>query len=125
MEIGGSGVELVPLYTLALIVNFAGTFWASGVAMRLRTVQAGPIMQLPIFLALFFAPVYVPLSLLSGWLHAVASVNPATALLEGGRSLISGSTDHVSLGFLVGVGIAVALSVWAWRGLRSAERAAF
>ena len=92
--------------------------------MRLRTVQAGPIMQLPVFLTLFFAPVYVPLALLSGWLHSVASVNPATSLLEAGRSLISGSTDHVSVAFLVAVGMAVGLSVWAWRGLRRAERAA-
>jgi ABC-2 type transport system permease protein len=124
MQVGGGGVDLVALYALALIVSTLGTFWASGVAMRLRTVQAGPIMQLPVFLALFFAPVYVPLSLLSGWLHAVASVNPATALLEGGRNLISGSTHHVSLAFAIAVAMSVALSVWAWRGLRSAERAA-
>src|SRR5262245_10805959 len=124
MQVGGAGVDLVALYALALIVSLAGTFWASGVAMRLRTVQAGPVMQLPVFLALFFAPVYVPLSLLSGWLHSVASVNPATALLEGGRSLISGSTEHVSIAFLVAFAMAVGLSVWAWRGLRSAERAA-
>jgi ABC-2 type transport system permease protein len=91
--------------------------------MRLRTVQAGPVMQLPVFLALFFAPVYVPLSLLSGWLHTVASVNPTTFLLEGGRSLISGSPEHVSAGFLVAIGLATLLSVWSWRGLKSAERA--
>ena len=29
--------------------------------MRFRTVQAGPLMQTPVFLILFFAPVYVPL----------------------------------------------------------------
>jgi len=124
MQVGGSGVNLVALYALALIVNLAGTLWASGIAMRLRTVQAGPIMQLPIFLMLFFAPVYVPLALLSGWLHTVASVNPTTSLLEAGRSLISGSTDHVSVAFPVAIGLALGLSVWAWRGLRSAERAA-
>jgi ABC-2 type transport system permease protein len=123
MKVGGNGINLVALYTLALFVSLAGTFWASGVAMRLRTAQAGPIMQLPVFLALFFAPVYVPLSLLEGWLHGVASVNPTTFLLEGGRSLISGSADHVSAGFLVAIGLAVALSVWSWRGLKSAERA--
>ena len=81
-------------------------------------------MQLPVFLTLFFAPVYVPLALLSGWLHSVASVNPATSLLEAGRSLISGSTEHVSVAFPVAIAMAVGLSVWAWRGLRSAERAA-
>jgi ABC-2 type transport system permease protein len=123
MNVGGSGIDVVALYTLALFVNLAGAFWASGVAMRLRTVQAGPVMQLPVFLALFFAPVYVPLSLLEGWLHGVASVNPTTFLLEGGRSLISGSPQHVSAGFLVAIGLATLLSVWSWRGLKSAERA--
>jgi ABC-2 type transport system permease protein len=123
MEVGGNGVDLFALYALALIVSIAGTLWATGVAMRFRTIQAGPIMQLPVFLALFFAPVYVPLDLLSGWLHAVASVNPATALLEAGRSLISGSPEHVALAYLLAFLIAGALCLWALRGLRSAERA--
>ena len=123
MDVGGDGVDLFALYTLALIVSVAGTLWATGVAMRFRTIQAGPIMQLPVFLALFFAPVYVPLALLSGWLHAVASVNPATALLEAGRSLISGSPEHVALAYLVAFMLAGALGLWALRGLRSAERA--
>ena len=57
--------------------------------MRVRSIQGGPLMQLPVFLILFLAPVYVPLGLLSGWIHAVASVNPATALLEAGRGFIS------------------------------------
>jgi ABC-2 type transport system permease protein len=97
--------------------------WATGVAMRFRTVQAGPIMQFPVFLVLFFAPVYVPLDLLSGWLHAVASVNPVTALLEAGRSLIEGDPQHVALAFALAVGMVFALALWAVRGLRNAERA--
>ena len=123
MNVGGGGVDLVALYTLALFVNLTGAFWATGVAMRLRSVQAGPVMQLPVFLILFFAPVYVPLSLLSGWLHAVATVNPATAILEGGRSLIAGSPENISLAFAIAIAMACVLSVWSWRGLRSAERA--
>jgi len=50
-----------------------------------RSIHAGPLMQTPVFLILFLAPVYVPLGLLQGLLHAVASVNPATAFLEAGR----------------------------------------
>lgn len=122
MKVGGDGVDLFALYALALIVNLAGTLWATGVAMRLRTIQAGPVMQLPVFLILFFAPVYVPLDLLSGWLHAVASVNPATALLEAGRSLISGSPEEVGLAFLLAAALAAGLAAWALRGLKSAER---
>ena len=36
------------------------------------------MMQIPVFLILFFAPVYVPLALLQGWIHGVAVVNPMT-----------------------------------------------
>jgi ABC-2 type transport system permease protein len=123
MKVGGDGVDLVALYSLALIVSLTGVLWATGVAMRFRTIQAGPIMQMPVFMALFFAPVYVPLSLLSGWLHAVASVNPATALLEAGRSLLLGSPEHVLLAFALALSLAGAFVLWAVRGLRSAERA--
>jgi ABC-2 type transport system permease protein len=123
MEVVGSGVDLFALYMLALIVSLTGTLWATGVAMRLRTIQAGPVMQLPVFLALFFAPVYVPLSLLSGWLEAVASVNPVTHLLEAGRSLIAGSPTDVALAFAIALLMAVLLAWWARRGLSAAERA--
>jgi ABC-2 type transport system permease protein len=123
MQVGGGGVDLFALYALALIVNVAGTLWASGVAMRFRTMQAGPVMQMPVFLLLFFAPVYVPLELLHGWLQAVASVNPVTALLESGRSLISGAPADVALAFATAVALAAAFGLWALRGLRKAEAA--
>ena len=80
--------------------------WAAGVAMRVRSIQGGPLMQFPVFLILFLAPVYVPLSLLSGWIHAVASVNPVTALLEAGRGFISGDPAVVALAFALAVGAA-------------------
>jgi ABC-2 type transport system permease protein len=123
MQVGGNGIDLFALYALALIVSLAGTLWATGVAMRLRTIQAGPVMQLPVFLLLFFAPVYVPLDLLSGWLHAVASVNPVTAMMEAGRSLIAGDPQDVALAFALAFALAGAFTFWAQRGLRAAERA--
>ena len=58
-----------------MLVNLAAVLWAAGVAMRFRTMQAGPLMQIPVFLVLFFAPVYVPLALLQGWIHAVADAS--------------------------------------------------
>jgi ABC-2 type transport system permease protein len=123
MEVGGNGVDLFGLYALALLVNLCGTLWAAGVAMRLRTMQAGPVMQLPVFLTLFFAPVYVPLDLLRGWIHAVATVNPATAFLEAGRGFVSGQPTLVAPAFGLAVGLAALFALWALRGLRSAERA--
>jgi ABC-2 type transport system permease protein len=123
MEVGGQGVELVGLYTLAILTNITATLWAAGVAMRVRSIQGGPLMQFPVFLILFLAPVYVPLSLLSGWIHAVASVNPVTALLEAGRGFISGEPVVVALAFAVAVVLPVVFALWARGGLRRAEAA--
>jgi ABC-2 type transport system permease protein len=123
MQVGGHGVDLYGLYALAVLMNVAAVMWAAGVAMRLRTMQAGPIMQFPVFLVLFFAPVYVPLSLLSGWIHAVAVVNPVTRVLEAGRGFLAGSPTEVGAAFAVALALAVGFSVWAYRGLRKAEAA--
>ena len=123
MHVGGSGVDLVGLYSLAVIVNAAALLWAAGVAMRLRTMQAGPIMQMPVFLVLFFAPVYVPLSLLQGWIHAVAVVNPLTRVLEAARGFLAGSPTEVAAAFGAALALAAAFSIWAFRGLRKAEAA--
>ena len=123
MKVGGGGVDLPALFVLAAIVNCAAILWAAGVAMRLRTMQAGPVMQMPVFLVLFFAPVYVPLSLLHGWIHAVALVNPLTRVLEAGRSFVAGSPADVAAAFGGAAGLAFLFSVWALRGLRKAEAA--
>jgi len=123
MDVGGGGVEIVGLYGLAVLVNLAATLWAAGVAMRVRSIQGGPLMQFPTFLVLFLAPVYVPLSLLSGWIHTVASLNPVTALLEAGRGFISGDPTVVALAFAVAIALPLAFGLWARGGLRRAEAA--
>jgi ABC-2 type transport system permease protein len=123
MHVGGGGVDLFGLYALAVLVNSAGILWAAGVAFRFRTMQAGPVMQLPVFLVLFFAPVYVPLSLLKGWIHAIAVVNPLTRVLEAGRGFIEGSPTEVGAAFGAAVALAAGFSLWALRGLRKAETA--
>jgi ABC-2 type transport system permease protein len=124
MQVGGGGVELVGLLGLALLVNLMGTLWAGGVSLRFQTLQAGPLMQTPIFILLFLAPVYVPLGLLKGWLHGVARLNPITALLDAGRGLIDGSPASVALAYGCAAGMAAFLVLWALRGLRRAERGA-
>ena len=123
MQVGGNGVDLFGVYVLALLLNFAGTLWAVGVATRVRSQQAGPVMQMPVFLILFFAPVYVPLDLLSGWVHAVAKVNPFTALIEGGRDLISGQDFQVWAMFALAIGLGAVFLAWALRGVVRAEAA--
>jgi ABC-2 type transport system permease protein len=123
MNVGGGGIDLFGLYFLALLINLSAVLWACGVAMRLRTMQAGPIMQMPVFLILFFAPVYVPLALLEGWIHALATANPMTRVLEAGRGFLAGSPIEVWAAFLVGFGFVFLFALWAYRGLRNAEAA--
>jgi ABC-2 type transport system permease protein len=123
MQVGGSGVDLFGLYALGLLLNLAALLWACGVAMRFRTLQAGPVIQLPVFLVLFFAPVYVPLTLLRGWIHTVAVVNPLTRVLEAGRGFLAASPTDVAAAFAAVVALALGFSLWALRGLRKAEAA--
>jgi ABC-type multidrug transport system permease subunit len=123
MSVSGDGIDLFGLIGLALIVNLSAGLFAAGIALRTRSIQAGPLAQTPVFLILFLAPVYVPLALLSGWIHAVASVNPTTALLDGARSLLSGSGGGIALAFGAGLLFALLLAPFAVRGMRRAEDA--
>ena len=123
MQIDGGAVDLFGLIVLALLVNLIAALFAFGVAFRMRTIQAGPAMQMPVFLILFLAPVYVPLALLSGWVEAVAKVNPFTALIEGGRDLISGQSFDALLAYGIAAALAAVFWVWAVRGMRKAEAA--
>jgi ABC-2 type transport system permease protein len=123
MQIDGDGVDLFGLYGLAALVNLGASLWALGVALRTRTIQAAPLMQVPIFLTLFLAPVYLPLDLLNGWIHGVASLNPATAFLEAGRDLIAGDANEVALAFGLAVLLIGVFALWSWRSLRRAEGA--
>jgi ABC-2 type transport system permease protein len=124
MDLQGGGVDLLGLYVLALLVNGAATLFGSGVAMRMRTMQAAPLMQIPVFLLLFLAPVWLPYDLITGWVHAAASVNPMTRFLETGRGFVAGDPVHVLITFALAAALVGAGLIWARGGLRSAERAA-
>jgi ABC-2 type transport system permease protein len=123
MQVDGDGVDLFGLIVLALLLNFIAAMWAAGVAMRIRSIQGGPVIQMPVFLILFLAPVYVPLDLLAGWVEGVAHVTPVTPLIEGGRDLISGASFDGGVVFGISVALALVFGVWAVRGLRRAEQA--
>ena len=123
MGFDGGARDVIALVAIGALVNLAAALWATGVAMLTRTEQAGSLIQMPVFLLLFLAPVYVPVPLLTGWVQEVAKVNPATAVIEAGRGLVAGSPVKVGLSFAVLAAAAVLLAAWARRGLRSAERA--
>ena len=66
-EITGNLGDLLEILVIAVMLNFAATLFASGLAMRFRTLQAAPLIQLPAFLIIMTAPVYVPRDLIEGW----------------------------------------------------------
>ncbi|MGD0198833.1 MAG: ABC transporter permease [Solirubrobacteraceae bacterium] len=124
MDVPGSAVDLLALVALGVLMNLVAALWACGLAMFLRTEQAGAVIQMPVFVVLFLAPVYVPLRLLSGWVHSVARLNPATFALEAARGLLAGTPVDLALAFSLLAGSVLFWSIFARAGLRSAERAA-
>jgi len=123
MQVGGGAVDLFGLYGLALLMNLTALMWAAGIALRFRSLQAGPLMQTPVFLIIFLAPVYVPYDLLEGWVHGVAGVNPITPIVEAGRAFISGGAADALLAYGAVVAMLLGFGFWALRGLRRAEAA--
>jgi ABC-2 type transport system permease protein len=117
------GYDFFGLIVLAVMANIAATLFGAGVAMMLRTQQAGPIIRTPIFLVLFLAPVFVPLSLLTGWIEAAARLNPFTHILEAARGYLAGDPTGVTSAFVISSILIIVLALWAVYGLRRAERA--
>ena len=117
------GYDFFGLVVLAVMANIAATLFGAGVAMLLRTQQAGPIIRTPIFLVLFLAPVFVPLSLLTGWIETAARLNPFTHILEAARGYLAGDPTSVTSAFLISAALIIVLAFWAVYGLRRAEKA--
>ena len=122
MHITG-GFDFFGLIALAVLANIAATLFGAGIAMMLRTQQAGPVIRTPIFLVLFLAPVFVPLNLLTGWIETVARLNPFTAILDAARGYLAGNPQNVVQAFAVSAALILILSLWAVFGLRQAEKA--
>ena len=117
------GFDFFGLIALAILANIAATLFGAGIAMMLRTQQAGPVIRTPIFLVLFLAPVFVPLNLLTGWIETVARLNPFTAILDAARGYLAGDPQNVLPAFAISAALILALSLWAVFGLRQAEKA--
>lgn len=123
LQVLGDPAQLAAMYLLALSMSVVGTLWAAGVMFRARNPQLGPAMQIPMFIAVFLAPVYVPLHLLEGWLHAVATFNPVSHVMGAARSLLAGEPADLLLAMGSVAGLLAVLLWWALGGVRSAEQA--
>lgn len=119
----GLGGTLV-VYLMAVGFSLATACWAMGVAFRARTIQAAPLMQVVVFVAVFTSVAYAPRTVLTGWLHHVADWNPVTYLLEASRAAELSTLDWEVLwkGTLAVLGLQVALGIWAFTGLATLGR---
>ena len=122
MGVAGNAADIVGLYALSLTLNVVALLFSAGIALRLRTLQAGPLMQFPVFILLFLTPVYVPQALLAGWVSHVARVNPITLILNTNRDLLAGpqADPRCLRGRLRADRV---LAPWAVTGMRRAETA--
>ncbi len=86
LGVGWPGLlELLLAAVLVMGLAAAMACYATLVALRFRTQQAAPLMQMGSFILVLFTTSYAPRELLSGWLRAIADVNPVTHVLEGVR----------------------------------------
>jgi ABC-2 type transport system permease protein len=116
----GGVLGYVTLVVAALGVAGAAGLWGLGVAYRTRTQRSGALIQVGIFMALFLSTGQVPLDVMTGWLHEVASVNPFTQVLEMARQGYLGSVTwgHTWPGLVSLAGMWAVLGLFAGRQFR-------
>jgi ABC-2 type transport system permease protein len=117
------GFDFFGLIGLAVLVNVAATLFGAGVAMLMRTQQAGPVIRTPIFMVLFLAPVFVPLNLLQGWIETIARLNPFTTILDAARGFLAGESTSSLPAYAIGFALVFTFALWTLFGLRRAEKA--
>ncbi len=104
-----------------LVMGFAAAAacWGVVVALRFRTQQATPIMQVVTFTAVLFTTAYAPKELLSDWLRTIATLNPVTLILEGIRQGFVGDLSFADTApaLLAVTGLVAGLGALAVRGM--------
>jgi ABC-2 type transport system permease protein len=122
LEVKGNALDIAGLMALALLLNLVAMLFGAGVALRIKSTQASPLILLPVFVVLFLAPVYTVRDKLSGWLHTAANINPLTPILEAGRGFLAGDPFHTGLAFACAAGLVLAMLLFAVTGMRRAEK---
>ncbi len=118
----GSGWSVVWLVGIVFGFGIAVALWAIGMSFRTRSVQGAPATQIPVLMAMFFAPAFAPLALLGGWIHGAARWNPVSYLFESGRGFLANDPAGVGLSLASIVGLLTLLTVWVATGLRRASK---
>ncbi len=94
--------------------------WALLLALRFKTQQAAPLMQMGVLLTVFLSTAQMPLELLTGWLQTVARFNPVTYVFQLARQGFLGEVTwaHTWPGLVAIAGMAAVLIGFAWRAMR-------
>jgi ABC-2 type transport system permease protein len=119
------GVDgLLIAYALLMGMAAAMACFATIVALRFRTQQAAPLMQMGNFIAVLFTTSYAPRELLADWLGTIADVNPVTHVLDGTRQGFVGAVTWADTwpAFVSMAGMLLVLGALALRSLTRVGR---
>ena len=112
------------LVTAVIVAGYAAVAacWGMIVALRFKTQQAAPLMQVGTFLATLLTTAYAPAALMTDWLAKIADLNPVTRLLEGVRQGFIGDMSWATTwhAFIALAGLLLVLGSLALRSLRRA-----
>lgn len=110
---------VLTLATAAFGVALFSGAWSLGLALRFKTQQIAPLMQTGIFLTIFLSTAQMPIEYLTGWLHAIARVNPMTNVLALAREGFLGPVtwDGTWPGLVALAGMGVVMVTFAARGM--------
>ncbi len=112
---------LVISLVLMMCVSAAIACWATMLALKFRTQQAAPLMQMGGFVLTLFTTSYAPKQLQQNWLEAVSTVNPITQVLKAMRQGFIGDPvtfAHTWPGFVAVAGLLAFFATLAVRGLQ-------
>ena len=107
-------------YALLMALAAAMACFAVAVALRFRTQQAAPLMQMGNFVLTLFTTSYAPHALLAGWLQVVSDANPVTRVLAGTRQGFLGAVTWADTwpALLAVAGLLVVFGAFALRGMQ-------
>jgi len=120
VNVPGGIVGIAMLVVAGILLALIAGEWAVGVALRAKTMQAAPLIQMLLFLVIFLSTAMMPLNLLTGWVKAVAEVNPMTDILALSRQGFLGDVTWATTwpGLLALILGAAALGLFAHRGIQ-------
>lgn len=119
VNLPGGFMGIVALAFAGFAIALVAGCWAVGMALRAKSMQAAPLIQMALFLTFFLSTALMPLGLLTGWVHAIARFNPMTNVLELARQGFVGDVTWSTTwpGLVALAGMIAVLGLFARRGL--------